>query len=48
MENRLKDAGKDVEYIEFAGLAHQLDSAEARARMLEAAERTMRKGMGLN
>ncbi len=47
MESRLKSAGKQVEYIEFKGLAHQLDDADARAQMLAAAERTLRKGMGL-
>ncbi|MGX7895371.1 alpha/beta hydrolase family protein [Tsuneonella sp. HG222] len=47
MADRLKDAGKQVDYIEFDGLAHQLDDAGARARMLVAAEKTLRQGMGL-
>jgi dipeptidyl aminopeptidase/acylaminoacyl peptidase len=47
MNDRLKAAGKQVEYTEFKGLTHQLDDAGARARMLVAAEKTIRQGMGL-
>ncbi|HSQ94986.1 MAG TPA: S9 family peptidase [Croceibacterium sp.] len=48
MNDRLKAAGKQVRYIEFKGLTHQLDDASARAQMLVAAEKTIRQGMGLN
>lgn len=47
MNDRLKAAGKQVQYIEFKGLTHQLDDTAARAQMLVAAERTIRKGLGL-
>jgi dipeptidyl aminopeptidase/acylaminoacyl peptidase len=47
MNDRLKAAGKQVQYIEFKGLTHQLDDAAARAQMLVAAEKTIRQGLGL-
>jgi dipeptidyl aminopeptidase/acylaminoacyl peptidase len=47
MNDRLKAAGKQVQYIEFKDLDHQLDDAAARAQMLAAAEKTIRQGMGL-
>jgi dienelactone hydrolase len=47
MNDKLKAVGKQVQYIEFKGLTHQLDDASARARMLVAAEKTIRQGMGL-
>jgi dipeptidyl aminopeptidase/acylaminoacyl peptidase len=47
MNDRLKAAGKQVQYIEFKGLTHQLDDAAARTQMLVAAEKTIRQGMGL-
>lgn len=34
MEDRLKDAGKPVEYVEFEGLDHSLSDSAARAKML--------------
>ena len=48
MNDKLTAAGKQVQYIEFKGLTHQLDDAAARAQMLVAAEKTIRQGMGLN
>jgi dipeptidyl aminopeptidase/acylaminoacyl peptidase len=39
MRDRLKDAGKRVEYVEFKGLDHQLDDAGARTRLLSESER---------
>lgn len=48
MNDKLKAAGKQVQYIEFKGLTHQLDDASARAQMLVAAEKTIRQGMGLH
>lgn len=47
MEKRLKDAGKQVEYIEFPGLAHQLDSTDARSRMLSTSDQFLRKALGI-
>jgi len=47
MERRLKDAGKPVTYVEFAGLDHQLDSAAARTRMLSESDAFLRKAMGI-
>jgi dipeptidyl aminopeptidase/acylaminoacyl peptidase len=48
MNDKLKDAGKQVRYIEFKGLTHQLDDAAARAQMLAEAEKTIRQGLGLS
>lgn len=47
MRDRLKAAGKQVDYIEFPELDHQLDSSAARARMLSAADAHIRKTLGL-
>jgi dienelactone hydrolase len=47
MNARLKAAGKQVRYIEFKGLDHQLDDTAARTKMLTEAERTLRQGLGL-
>lgn len=47
MESRLKDAGKQVTYVEFKNLDHQLDSAEVRARMLSDSDRFLRRALGL-
>jgi dipeptidyl aminopeptidase/acylaminoacyl peptidase len=47
MNDRLKAAGKKVQYIEFKGLTHQLDDSTARTQMLVAAEKTIREGLGL-
>ncbi len=47
MKNRLESAGKRVEYIEFPNLAHSLDDAGARARMLVASDRAIRQALGL-
>jgi dipeptidyl aminopeptidase/acylaminoacyl peptidase len=47
MNDRLKAAGKQVQYVEFKGLTHQLDDTAARTQMLVAAEKTIRKGLGL-
>ena len=47
MEDRLKAARKPVTYIEFPGLDHQLDNAEARTRMLSESTRFLRTSLGL-
>jgi dipeptidyl aminopeptidase/acylaminoacyl peptidase len=47
MNDKLKAAGKKVQYIEFKGLTHQLDDTAARTQMLVAAEKTIRQGLGL-
>ena len=47
MERRLKAAGKAVTYVEFPGLEHQLDSTEARTRVLQDSDALFRKVMGL-
>jgi dipeptidyl aminopeptidase/acylaminoacyl peptidase len=47
MERRLKDAGKEVTYVEFEGLDHYLDEAEARTRMLAESDRFLRAALGL-
>ncbi len=47
MESRLKEAGKPVTYVEFRNLDHQLDSAEARGRLLTESDRFLRRALGL-
>ena len=42
MAARLRAAGKPVEYVEFAGLDHQLDEGAARIRMLDQSDRFLR------
>ncbi|MGH8939852.1 MAG: alpha/beta hydrolase family protein, partial [Actinomycetes bacterium] len=42
MADRLRDAGKPVEYIEFRGLDHQLDDAPARTRLLSTTDAFLR------
>ncbi|UVO50514.1 S9 family peptidase [Sphingomonas sp. SUN019] len=38
MADRLKDAGRKVEYVEYRGLDHQLDDSNARIAMLDKAD----------
>jgi dipeptidyl aminopeptidase/acylaminoacyl peptidase len=47
MADRLKSAGKSVEYVEFAGLDHQLRDAGARTRLLSESDAFLRKALGL-
>lgn len=47
MAERLKDAGKRVEYIEFKGLDHYLDDAAARTRLLSTTDAFLRRNLGL-
>jgi dipeptidyl aminopeptidase/acylaminoacyl peptidase len=47
MESRLKDAGKQVTYIEFKNLDHQLYQQAARARLLSESDRFLRRTLGL-
>jgi len=47
MNDRLKNAGKSVEYVEFAGLDHQLRDAGARTRLLSESDAFLRKSLGL-
>lgn len=47
MKDRLQSAGRQVEYIEFPNLAHSLDDAAARARLLSSSDRFIRKALGL-
>ena len=47
MRDRLKDAGKQVTYVEFKNLAHQLDDAEARTKLLSESDTFLRKALGL-
>ena len=46
MRDRLKDAGKRVENIEFRGLDHYLDDAAARTRMLTESEKFIAAALG--
>ncbi|MFM5917792.1 MAG: alpha/beta hydrolase family protein [Novosphingobium sp.] len=47
MEGKLKGAGKQVTYVEFKGLDHQLRSPAARAQLLSEADAFLRKAFGL-
>lgn len=47
MASRLRSAGKPVELVEFKGLDHQLDNADARANMLAKSDAFLRKAMAL-
>ena len=48
MERRLKDAGKQVEYVEFPKLAHQLDDTAARMKVLGDSDAFLRETMHIN
>ncbi|MEE4452686.1 S9 family peptidase [Novosphingobium resinovorum] len=45
MKNRLQSAGKQVEYVEFSGLDHQLPDAAARTRLLSTSDAFLRKAL---
>ncbi len=47
MADKLKGAGKKVEYVEFKGLDHQLDDGDVRAQMLSKADAFLRAAMGM-
>ena len=47
MADKLRGAGKSVEFVEFPGLDHQLDDAAARTRMLSQSDAFLRKALGL-
>ena len=47
MKERLDEAGKQVTYVEFKGLDHQLDTSEARARILSDSDHFLRTTLGI-
>jgi len=47
MADKLKDAGRSVELVEFPGLDHGLDDAAARARLLSQSDAFLRKALSL-
>jgi dipeptidyl aminopeptidase/acylaminoacyl peptidase len=47
MNAKLRAAGKQVDYIEYKGLDHQLLDDDARADMLDRSERFLRASLGL-
>ena len=47
MESKLRGAGKQVTYVEFKGLDHQLQSPAARTQLLSQADAFLRKAFGL-
>lgn len=47
MADRLKDAGRKAELVEFKGLDHQLDDDTARTTMLTKADAFLRSSMGM-
>ena len=47
MAERLRDAGRKVDYVEFKGLAHQLDDATARPQLLGRTDVFLRQALGM-
>ena len=47
MASRLRSAGKQVELVEFKGLAHSLDDTEARTTLLDRSDLFLRATMGI-
>lgn len=47
MADKLRGAGKQVEFVRFPGLDHQLPNAAARTRMLADSDAFLRKSMGM-
>ena len=47
MADKLRKAGKDVTYVEFPGLNHQLESAAARTKLLSDSDAFLRKAFGI-
>ena len=47
MRDRLRSAGKEVEYVEFEGLDHYLDEPGPRSRMLSQRAAFIGKALGL-
>ena len=47
MADKLRDAGKSVQFVEFTGLDHQLANAAARTRLLSESDAFIRKALGM-
>jgi dipeptidyl aminopeptidase/acylaminoacyl peptidase len=47
MADRLRSAGKSVDYVEFKGLDHQLNDATARTALLARADAFLRQALGV-
>jgi dipeptidyl aminopeptidase/acylaminoacyl peptidase len=47
MRDRLSGAGKQVRYVEFSGLDHQLDDTAARTRLLSESSAFLKRTLGL-
>ena len=47
MRDRLRDAGKSVELVEFAELDHQLEDSAARVQLLRRSDAFLRQALGL-
>ena len=47
MAARLRSAGKKVELVEYKGLTHQLDDADARADLLSKSDAFLRQSLGM-
>ena len=48
MRDRLRDAGRQVELVEFDGLDHQLEDSAARTRMLRRSDAFLRSALGIH
>ena len=47
MRDKLQDAGKTVQLVEFDKLDHQIDDSDARAQMLRQSDAFLRSALGL-
>jgi dipeptidyl aminopeptidase/acylaminoacyl peptidase len=47
MRDRLRDAGRPVDYVEFPQLDHQLEDSAARARLLRDSDAFLRQALGM-
>lgn len=47
MADRLREAGKKVEFVSFPGLDHQLDDDRARTRLLTRSDAFLRAALGM-
>jgi len=46
MASRLKSAGRDVDYVEYKGLDHQLEDSSVRAELLDKADSFLKRALG--
>ncbi|BCI71430.1 hypothetical protein SPKIRA_22600 [Sphingomonas paucimobilis] len=47
MESKLRTAGKQVRFVEYKGLTHQLDDSDVRTDMLGKSDAFLRATLGM-